>query len=84
MKRLIGILMLSLLLTGCGTSSESDAGTGEKCRFVCVEKNVNWRVMVDRETGVMYVMSGGAYNVGIFTLMLDADGHPLIYEGVTE
>jgi hypothetical protein len=76
--------MLSLLLVGCGTSSESDAGTGEKSRFVCVEKNINYRVMADRETGVMYVMSCGAYNCGTFTLMVDADGNPLIYEGVTE
>ena len=84
MKRLICRLMLSLLLVGCGTSSESDAGANGKSRFVCVENNVNWRVMADRETGVMYVMSCGAYNVGTFTLMLDADGNPLIWEGVTE
>ena len=86
MKRLICILMLSLLLVGCGKSSESDAGAaaGEKSRFVCVEDSMGWRIMADRETGVMYVMSCGINNTGTFTLMVDADGNPLIYEGVTE
>ncbi len=82
MKRFICILMLSLLLVGCGKSSESDADAGEKSRFVCVENNMGWRIMADRETGVMYVMSCGTNNTGTFTLMVDADGNPLIYEGV--
>ena len=84
MKRLICILMLSLLLVGCGKSSESDVGTGKKSRFVCVEDSMSWRIMADRETGVMYVMSCGINNTGTFTLMVDADGNPLIYGEVTE
>ena len=84
MKKLICILMLSLLLVGCGKSGESDADASEKSRFVCVEEHMSWRIMADRETGVMYVMSCGVYNTGTFTLMVDADGNPLIYREVTE
>lgn len=84
MKRLICILMLSLLLAGCGKSSESDVVSKVNSRFVCVENNMYWEVMTDRETGVMYVMSCGAYNTGTFTLLVDADGNPLIYREVTE
>ena len=84
MKRLICILMLSLLLAGCGKSSESDVVSKVNSRFVCVEEHMRWRIVVDRETGVMYVMSCGMYNTGTFTLMVDADGNPLIYREVTE
>ena len=84
MKRLICILMLSLLLVGCGKSSESDVAAKGNSRFVCVEEHMSWRIMADRETGVMYVMSCGVYNTGTFTLMVDADGNPLIYREVME
>ena len=37
--------------------------------------------MADKETGVMYAVSCGVYNNGTFTLLVDADGNPLIYKG---
>ena len=85
MKRLICILMLSLLFTGCGTSNEADfSGIFEESRFEIIEVESCWYVVVDRETRVMYAVSTGTYNCGTFTLLVDADGNPLIYEGVTE
>lgn len=36
--------------------------------------------MADKETGVMYAVSNGGYNSGTFTLLVDENGKPLIWE----
>lgn len=76
MKKLLmcGVLVLSLFgLTGCqvnalGTSSE----------FVHIKHEGNYDIVYHRDTKVMYV---GCYNRGIFTVMVDTDGSPLLYKG---
>ena len=89
MKKVITILLIILILTGCGTSSEGELLKGESkeptdvSRFMTVEDTWSgvWRVVVDRETGVMYAVSMGSYNMGTFTLLVDREGKPLIWEG---
>jgi len=82
MKKLIVMLMLAVMLVGCGSSNESDAGDGEKPkRFVMVEHTWDYEIMVDRETRVMYVVSNGAYNHGTFTVMVDENGKPMTWDG---
>ena len=66
-------VMLSL-----GKQSEKE-DQGE--RFVTVEKNFSYFITYDKETGVMYAVSNGINNAGTFTLLVDKDGKPLIYEG---
>lgn len=79
MKRIGIILLTALLLSGCtSASTEEKQDTG---RFLRVETQWNWVIVADRETGVMYAVSCGLRNQGTFTLLVDADGNPLIYEG---
>ena len=50
--------------------------------FVEVEKVTdNWRVVYHRDTKVMYVVSAASYNRGVFTVMVNPDGTPMIWEG---
>jgi len=84
MKKLIAILMLAVMLAGCGSSSESDAEKSNPKRFVLVEHTWDYEIMVDRETRVMYVMSNGSYNHGTFTVMVDENGKPLTWNGDLE
>lgn len=87
MKKFIVMLMLAVMLVGCGNSSESDARDGEKSnqkRFVPVEIDWSYEIVVDRETRVMYAISNGTYNHGTFTVMVDENGKPLIWEGDLE
>jgi len=82
MKRVILMIMLTAaLVTGCAEVESAQSEPVEVSRFMEVENSWNWRVVVDRETGVMYAVSNGSYNIGTFTLLVDADGKPLIWKG---
>lgn len=75
------LLGLAMIFTGCGGRR---AEASNKSRFMEIEGNLNWWICADRETGVMYAVSRGVYNSGNFTLLVDANGDPLIYEGDEE
>lgn len=81
MKKIICILFVAMLLTGCSKNSvvdKTEEDTGK--RFKCVEKVFPYCIMVDSKTGVAYAVSRGGYNCGNFTLLVDADGKPLIWD----
>ena len=84
-KLTIGLIMvligLAMIFVGCGRRK---AEASNESRFMEVESNFNWWICADRETGVMYAVSNGVYNHGNFTLLVDANGDPLIYEGDEE
>lgn len=77
------LIGLSMIFTGCGRSEEKVEASNES-RFMRIETKLNWWIFADRETGVMYAVSRGGYNCGNFTLLVDANGDPLIYEGDKE
>ena len=84
MKRKIAIALMALMLTGCANVERVEgAKTDAKdvSRFATVEQTMQWRIVYDKETGVMYAVSIATYNTGNFTLLVDAEGNPLIYEG---
>ena len=80
MKKLIVILLASVMLAGCSTEAEPE----NVSRFKVVEDMGSWYIVADRETSVMYAVSNGNYNRGTFTLLVDAEGDPLIYDGEVE
>ena len=90
MKKTIAIIIIiSLMLAGCGAKekpSEPKLPRQDASRFVTVEVGTlsMWDIVADRETGVMYAVSHGTNNLGTFTLLVDADGKPLIWEGVND
>lgn len=87
MKRLCAAIMCLLLvaaLLGCSTHEVQSTQSQEdnpQSMFVEVERAYSWMVVYHRDTGVMYVVSNGSYNYGSFTLLVDAEGAPLIYRG---
>lgn len=79
-----GILaaMLSLPLVGCGSKQiEEIKNESQKSMFVEVEWTGSWRVVYQKDTKVMYVVSYGAHNNGVFTVLLNPDGTPMLWEG---
>ena len=85
-KFLIVIFLLMFLLTGCGESTESQ-DSREENMFVYIQKpnpSDPYAVVYQRDTKVMYVISEGTYNYGTFTMLVNPDGSPMLYEKESE
>lgn len=87
MKKLliISILCLSIfLLSGC-TKHQSDSADSGKT-FITIETNYNpsYDIVYHKDTKVMYAVSRGTRNTGNFTLLVNPDGTPMLYEAESE
>lgn len=83
MKRLLVMILFVFLLTGCGEITESQ----EKNMFVTIQEYGYERpydVVYHRNTKVMYVVSHDSYNKGNFTVLVNPDGSPMLYETESE
>ena len=82
-SRILPILLVSslclTLLGGCTRVEKEERA--DVSRFKVVEETTIWRVVYDKDTKVMYAVSTGDYNCGAFTLLVDADGKPLLWDG---
>lgn len=73
-------LALSLLLTGC-ESAEVSGGTVLRFNGAFLNiTSVNAKIITDNETGVQYLFVSDGYGQGGLTVLVDADGKPLIEE----
>ena len=80
MKKMIIIVLMAIMLTGCGATVDRETQP-ETSRFIELEQTSRWMIVADKETGVMYSVSNGGYSTGIFTLLVDENGKPLVWEG---
>lgn len=80
-KKLITILIVGMLsLTACAkVESVNDNKQNETSMFVEIERTDSWKVVYHKETKVMYAVSFGGYNSGNFTLLVNADGSPMLW-----
>ena len=85
MKRIIVIILCSTLLVGCKKMEhvEENNKSGASM-FVTIEDTSLFRVAYNKYTKVMYAISIGGYNGGNVTLLVNADGTPMLYEGVSK
>ena len=83
LKLMVVVLVVLMLLTGCGAKMKKESDTKNQddvSMFVVLEVGVTYKIVYHQETKVMYAISNGGYNSGTFTVMLDADGKPLLYK----
>lgn len=80
MKKIIIVLAVFISGLVIGFSANHSRAMSEEC-FKTLFKEDGGHVVYDIRTGVQYWKSTGAYNYGSMTLLVDADGRPLIYEG---
>lgn len=82
-KAIILAIIACMMLSLCSCSRvEKVKKEDDASMFVKVETTRYWEVVYHKDTKVMYAVSNGTYNYGTFTLLVDADGKPMIYEGV--
>ena len=82
MKKLIAIVLITLTMlsmTACVTKRTSETVKGEASRMIEIENTDTYCIVYDKYTKVMYAVSDGSYNYGTFTLLVDANGNPLLY-----
>ena len=81
-KALTIIILLALILSGCDEITIQDEAKKEQdSYFIELSSEYFGDVVYDSRTGVQYWRSDGTYNRGTLTVLLDADGKPLIYKG---
>lgn len=92
-KRLLAIailiIMMALSFVSCDKQQmlkEEDISKDNNATysmFILLEDNnsTGYKIVYHKDTKVMYAISCGYYNCGTFTVMLNADGTPMVYEG---
>ena len=82
--KIISILIICLMLfSGCVSASAEvlpSVGYSVGNTFVIVDSTSNWDVVYCNKTKVMYVVSKGTYNRGVFTLLVNKYGNPMIWK----
>lgn len=76
---IVALVIFTILLTGCGGKMSNEDIVTQSVNnnmFITVSKENSGRIIVDKDTNVMYWMSYGAYNYGTLTLMVNPDGTP--------
>ena len=67
--------------TGCATNKTASVAVEDTpSMFIEVERAGSWRIVYHKNTKVMYAVSFGSYNLGTFTLLVNADGTPMLWE----
>ena len=81
MKKIIATMLLALCLCGCSPNPvEYENEKNTPSMFTVVEDSGFWTVVYHNDTKVMYTISCGSSNYGNFTLLVNPDGTPMLWE----
>lgn len=75
------ILVISLAIMGAACVGVVNSKAGGDWDFTYVNGGDYYFTVYHNKTKVMYVVSDVHYNRGTFTMLVDAEGKPLIWEG---
>ena len=80
------IALIALMFAGC-TSIRAEAKAKEVDdvddgnTFILVDADYYCWIVYHKDTKVMYAVSRSGYNAGTYTVLVNADGTPMIWEG---
>lgn len=75
---MLGILM-GLIFNTLFFDDSNEYPDGESS-FICVETTSTSEIVYHKETKVMYAVSTGRNDKGVFTMLVDEEGNPMIWE----
>ncbi len=73
----IAIMILGFVLKNISITTVNSSND----RFVKIDDGNKFYIVYDTKTKVEYSISNGDYNRGTVTLLVDAEGKPLLYTG---
>lgn len=73
----ISIMVLGFIFKNISTTEVQSSND----RFVKISNGYYFIIVYDTQTKVEYAISNGNYNCGTVTLLVDAEGKPLLYTG---
>ena len=74
------IMSIVLMFAGC-TSTRADAKeVDDGNTFILVDADYYCWIVYHKDTKVMYAVSRSGYNAGTYTVLVNADGTPMIWE----
>lgn len=73
------LVVFCIILTGCGERT-IEKETEPETYFVKISSEYCGDIVYDSRTKVQYWRSMGSYSSGVLTMLVDADGNPLLYE----
>lgn len=83
-KMVFAVGLTILLILGSISLSihfiKADEEDKESSLFTEIERTFDYYIVYNNDTKVMYAVSDGSYNHGTFTLLVNPDGTPMIYE----
>lgn len=79
---LIFVMVFSIMsICACASNNTDSVVVGDApSMFVKVEDGPYWNVYYHKDTKVMYAVSYSSYNCGTFTLLVNPDGTPMLWE----
>lgn len=83
---IFSVTVLSTVLTGCSSRTAVEKeydieDEGLKSMFVMIESSTRWDIVYDKETKVMYAIATYGTGSGQFTLLVDENGDPKLWDG---
>lgn len=79
-KRLLSMALVAVMAVWMIACDKSESNAKTQSMFGYVEFGSNYEIVYHKETKVMYAISDGSYNHGTFTLLVNPDGTPMLYE----
>ena len=74
------LVLILIMLCGCSEDTESKNKSTLPNIFVTVEDANYYNVVYDKETKVMYAVSCYGAGSGVFTILVNSDGTPKLWE----
>ena len=82
---LFWIVVISISsLCSCTNTTVTSVSNDNTSMFVFLEETPQWDVVYHKDTKVMYAVSCYGSGSGVFTVLLNSDGTPMIYGGGNE
>lgn len=78
------IASIALMFTGCSSvraEAKEVEETDDGSTFILVDADYYCWIVYHKDTKVMYAVSRSGYNTGTYTLLVNADGTPMVWEG---